>query len=269
MGDLAIQISGKNVVDELEKNLGKVIVITGSLKISRSFPIISLDFFKSLQEIQGTTSPDIEDRKVKNVYSLEIIENENLQKLFPPESKVKITFKNGPDAEAQKGRAFIHYNQKLCRQEIKNLLSRSDMHDPGEHSSDISYGTNGDKSVCSEKVLSLEVTATGAFTLELIFDNYQKEIAENHADVDTRALLNYEIHYREIDRATFEAKNLTKYGGRDACGNDEWMIYDHPPSPSQIDENAVINWPQEYTFISDGIKPYSYYAIFVTTLIIR
>ena len=73
------------MVDELQKNLGQVSVITGTLKISRSFPIISLDFFKSLKEVQGVYSPDT----IKKVqYSLEILENENLQKLFPDDSKV-------------------------------------------------------------------------------------------------------------------------------------------------------------------------------------
>ena len=89
-GDLAIQISGKNIVDELEKNLGKVTVITGSLKISRSFPIVSLDFFKSLTKIEGTTTEDTIVHKTH--YSLEILENENLQKLFPTNSRVRITF---------------------------------------------------------------------------------------------------------------------------------------------------------------------------------
>ena len=254
----------ENVVDELEKNLGKVKVITGSLKISRSFPIVSLDFFKSLKEVQGATTADTVD-KVK--YSLEILENENLQKLFPANSNVTITFKNGPDATPQKGRAFIHYNQKLCRSEIKNLLDTSKMEDPGDKSPDISYGTNGHKSVCSEEKINLTVADINAGRqLQLVFDNYQKKIAEMR--LDSRALLNYEIHYREIDEATYIAKNVTKFGGRDACGNDEWMIDDHPPTSSNI-KNGVETFPEETTIITDGIKPFSYYAIFVTTLIIR
>ena len=77
-------------MDELLKNLGQVSVITGTLKISRSFPIISLDFFKSLTEVQGITTKDVERPKEveKAQYSLEILENENLQKLFPTDSKV-------------------------------------------------------------------------------------------------------------------------------------------------------------------------------------
>ena len=92
-------------------------VITGSLKVSRSFPIVSLDFFKNLKEIQGTSTEDTVEKK--SHYSLEIMENENLKTFFPANSLVKITQRNGPKGKPKKGRAFIHYNQKLCRSEIK------------------------------------------------------------------------------------------------------------------------------------------------------
>ena len=236
------------MVDELAKNLGQVSVITGTLKISRSFPIISLDFFKSLKEVQGIKSPDVEDssQNSKPHYSLEILENENLQKLFPTGSKVTITSRNGANGSPEKGRPFIHYNQKLCRKEIERLFSEFNMLDPGSISADISYGTNGHKSVCSEKTLNLTVQnlqnlaelppgiPPGLPGLQLTFDNYQEELQANN--VDHRKLLNYEIHYREIDEVTFSKKNVTKYGGRDACGNDKWMIEDHPPSPFTITE---------------------------------
>ena len=118
------------------------------------------------------------------------------------------------------------------------------MIDPGENSPDISYGTNGQKSACSSETLILEVESMTEDTkaLRLKFDNYQKKIAENYPDVDPRALLNYEIHYREIDKATFEAENVTKYGGRDACGNDEWMIDDHQPSPTIVKAEGKYSW---------------------------
>ena len=121
----------ENVVDELEKNLGRVTVITGSLKVSRSFPIVSLDFFKNLKEIQGTSTEDTVEKK--SHYSLEILENENLQKLFPEDSKVKITTRNGPRGTPKPGRPFIHYNQKLCRSEIKKLIRESELEDPGTY----------------------------------------------------------------------------------------------------------------------------------------
>ena len=64
------------------------------------------------------------------------------------------------------------------------------------------------------------------------FNNYQEEITKNPTS-NHRALLGYEIHYREIDKATYDAKNMTKYGGRDACGDDDWLIIDHPPADQE------------------------------------
>lgn len=58
-GDLDIQIKGgDNIVQELEKNLGDIEEIRGILKVARSFPLLSLNFLKSLRNITGrqTTS---------------------------------------------------------------------------------------------------------------------------------------------------------------------------------------------------------------------
>lgn len=253
-------------MDELERYLSRIKTITGSLKISRSFPIISLDFFKKLEKIQGIHTADSMNT---NHYSLEILENENLQQLFPSTSKVAISLQNGRNGQREQGRAFIHYNPKLCRNVIRRTLKKCDMVDPGDRSPDISYATNGGTTVCSEKELQLTVQ-TKSSALYLQFDNYQKEIIASHPNnIDLRALLGYEIHYRQIDKSTFSARNLTKFGGRDACGGDEWKIQDHQPTKGTHDDNGRENWPKETTFVTDGIKPYTYYAVFVTTLIIR
>ena len=147
------------MVEELHRHLGKVRTITGSLKIARSFPIVSLDFFQSLEEIQGTRIVDT--RQDKKHFSITIMENENLQKLFPtrPNGKnVKISTRNGKEGLSNSGRAFIHYNPKLCPQEIKDLLKKSGLENPGETSAEISYATNGDKAVCSSKKLNVTVS---------------------------------------------------------------------------------------------------------------
>jgi hypothetical protein len=90
--------------------------IRGFLKISRSYPIVALDFFRSLEIIRG-----IDDSKASNsgkkFYSLQILENENLARLFPVRkngSTVQIWQQTAGQGR-QKGNAFIHYNGKLCR----------------------------------------------------------------------------------------------------------------------------------------------------------
>lgn len=53
-GDLNLQVKGgENIIMELEKNLGSIEEIRGILRITRSFPLLSLSFFKSLRNITG------------------------------------------------------------------------------------------------------------------------------------------------------------------------------------------------------------------------
>ena len=66
-------------------------------------------------------------------------------------------YRNGAKGTPEKGRASIHYNKLLCRQEIQNLIQRSKLYDPGEHDGSISYGTNGQENVCSQKTLNLTI----------------------------------------------------------------------------------------------------------------
>ena len=261
-----------NVFQLLADGLGKIKVIDGSLTISRSFPIVSLDFFEDLEEIRGIHTVDVGTKR-KN-YALELTENENLQVLFPDASEranrknVTISSHKGEDGDKEQGSAFIHYNPKLCRKEITNLLEYSGMRDPDK--TDISYGTNGDKAICSTNKLNLtfeihlwdglDSWMEGQDTVDLWFTNYQKYLFEK--GVDTRQLLKYEINYIEISDETYARKNLTKYQGRDACGGSEWITYDKKPSSS----GSVTTWVEEQSFIRP-LKPFTCYAVYVTTMI--
>ena len=255
-GDLSIQLSGYNVVQQLEKYLGRVKEITGALKISHSYPIVSLDFFSSLETIRGES-----DGPSTKAYSLHLLQNENLARLFPVQrdgSMIRIFSKGG-----SRGKAFIHYNGKLCRSEIEKMIQNSNMEQP--NSADVSFATNGDQGVCSQNKLNVIINDMSPRILMLYFDNYQGVIANDNKDY--RALLGYQIHYRKIDRWTFEAKNLTKYEGRDACGGDDWVVIDHMPSGPTI-ENGKEAWPREGVFVTP-LDPYTYYAFFVTTMLMR
>ena len=53
-GSLEITVkAGENMVAELESGLENVETITGYLKITRSFPLITLHFLKNLRRIEG------------------------------------------------------------------------------------------------------------------------------------------------------------------------------------------------------------------------
>ena len=47
---------GGSIIQELERNLGNIQEIRGKLKIVRCFPLLSLNFLKSLKTITGHAS---------------------------------------------------------------------------------------------------------------------------------------------------------------------------------------------------------------------
>ena len=118
----------------MKENLGKVKTITGSLQIKRSFPIMSLDFFDSLELIQGIQTKEATSHQT-NQFSLEITENENLQKLFPFKSSgktVKIEWRQSKDSDKKHGKALIHFNPNLCYNVIDKMIKASGLEEPKE-----------------------------------------------------------------------------------------------------------------------------------------
>eukprot|EP00095_Tigriopus_kingsejongensis_P011344 maker-scaffold383_size189472-snap-gene-0.28 protein:Tk11344 transcript:maker-scaffold383_size189472-snap-gene-0.28-mRNA-1 annotation:"insulin receptor-2" len=313
-GTLAIQLSGKNVVQKLEEALSKVRIIEGSLKISRVFSLISLDFFTSLEVIEG--------KDHGQEFSLTLLNNENLRKLFPTNASGQgIQIHKHEGRRVAPGLGFIHYNPHLCRTEIERLLSSAGMNTTS-HISDLS---NGNKGICDP--LELEVNATAQISpfgipeIMLQFEGFQKKIQEQDLKHDIRGLLGYQVHFKKISLATFQAENLTRYDGRDAClescssacPKDIWHINEFQPvestilaptvanvseaqrvneshsnvsqsskielSPKIILQNSsLINslgnrtqlqltWPDE--ILSIKVEPFTYYGVFVTTLLLR
>ena len=276
----------------LKEGLGKIKTIRGSLIISRSAPIVSLDFFTDLEIIRNVHiddgSSDVNDSQQtrRTNYALELTENENLRVLFPEASRrhnkknVIIRSQKGENAEPEKGSASIHYNPKLCKKEITKLLEYSEMKQP--QPIDISWGTNGDKAICSEATLDLRVEPYYE-GCDVFIENYQEVLANK--GMDTRQLLKYEINYREISEEVYkasmcddsvsvcdESKKLSKYEKRDACGESDWKISDHKPSggkPKPVEDGTgevKIDWVKEQSLLRP-LKPFTYYAIYVTTMI--
>ncbi len=251
------------MVQHLGKYLGKVREITGSLKISRTYALVSLDFFENLRYIRGKNTHG------ENEYSLTILENENLQKLFstrPDGGTVRI-LRTEDDGRESDGNALIHYNARLCKKEIKAMIRDSGLYDPGENSADISYATNGHKAICGSRKLDVKLEKVGSRITLLRWENYKQTIKDFWPAANVRTLLGYEIHYREISKVTYEKHNLTKYDGRDACGGDDWIVLDKMPSTTISKSNDTLYWPQETDFLK--VKPYSYYAYFISTLLLK
>jgi hypothetical protein len=237
-------------------------VISGMLKVSRSFALVSLYFLKSLERIEG--SLDIGEE-----FSLTILENENLQKLFPDNSRVKI-----------RGKAFIHYNQKLCMEEIRSLIQASGMNRPENFA--VSEVTNGNKAVCSKQKLRLSVKYLDGTVIILSIENHRQNLVRSYQDVS--ALIGYEIYYREISEDQLASRNVSKFEGLDACGGNTWTILDKRPDDAQKphliacqanepgcmflnEEYRSWVYPDEQEMLGD-LKPYTPYAFYVTTLMV-
>ena len=130
---------------------------------------------------------------------------------------------------------FIHYNQKLCQKEITQFLDRS--HVPTHLRDDhmISPYSNGNKIVCSEEKLALEVEPGGPLFLRVENQNYQHRLETSNNNVDINALLGYHVYYRELNEQQFEEQNMSKYEGMDICGGSRWQVIfkEHTSSNTQ------------------------------------
>ncbi|KAG4073858.1 hypothetical protein HA402_014063 [Bradysia odoriphaga] len=130
-----IRNPGPNTVREFEKSLSEIEVIEGNLIIKRSYPLVSLGFFKKLRLVRNNPIG-------KEQYGIKVIGNQNLRALFP-----------------QHGRMFFHFNPKLCvnvieelKFDVIDLRSKSSLTDD-----EVASDTNGDKTSCNVKELNVEI----------------------------------------------------------------------------------------------------------------
>ena len=154
-GDLVINVNRGDITAVLEESLADIQEISGSLKIERSHSLVSLHFFKSLRKIGSVQS---HSQKTLNIF-----ENDNLQKLFPDGKVIEL--------EGTKS-VFIHFNQKLCLKEITKFLDLAQVSEEQRKENFVSTVSNGNKIVCSEEKLNLKVIPGGPHNLRLQYKNY-------------------------------------------------------------------------------------------------
>ncbi|XP_046545337.1 putative molluscan insulin-related peptide(s) receptor [Haliotis rubra] len=225
-GPLEIQImGGSNIGQELEASLGQIQEVTEYIKIVRSYALLSLGFFKNLRVIHG-------DKKQYGNYSLLIMDNANLQELFPKEVSSNISIKAGDVA--------FHFNRKLCYHKITEFLTKIKVK---YTDNDVSPLTNGDQIPCSVKKMDLDVRVGPNFAI-LRWQRFEQ--------ADSRQLLSYVINYREA-----KSKDVNIYQGRDACMDTTWKTYDANPDDYKDPNNIV-----ELVF---GLKPWTQYAAYIQT----
>lgn len=179
-------------MNELADAFGLIEEITEYVKVTHSFPITSLSFFKKLKVIKG------ENLDINNA-SLVVLDNPNLSSLFPPAQEIKI----------ENGRLFFHYNPKLCLHTIEefgrmvNITNFTDI--------EVQPESNGDKVACNIAKINITVKERDADRVVLSWDSYKPP--------EGQQLLSYILSYIET-----ENENITYEAN--ACGNNTWQIVD-------------------------------------------
>lgn len=226
-GSLEIQIrAGTNVVNVLEENLNMIEEISGYLKVVRSFSLVSLNFLKSLKRIKGEK---LESQK----YVFVVLDNQNLQELWDWKNKT---------LKIHNGSLFFHFNPKLCIYKIEKLQEVAMPHLPHFTDLEVAPNSNGDQIACNVTDLPVKITYVDSNYITLEWNQFEME--------DQRSLLAYTLYCTEAP-----SQNITLYDGRDACGQDNWRVYDVQNQPSE--KKIVQPLP--------NLKPYTYYAFYVKT----
>lgn len=224
-GALEFQIrnGNPNIMNELADAFGLIEEITEYVKITHSFPITSLDFFKKLKVIKG------EILDINNA-SFVVLDNPNLSSLFPPSQKITI----------ERGRLFFHYNPKLCLSKIEqfgrtvNITNFTDL--------EVQPESNGDKVACNIVNINITVKKRGADHVILSWDSYKPS--------EGQQLLNYLLNY-------IETENENVMYEANACGNNTWQIVDVGTSSWNSTVSKYITNLKPYTKYAAYVKTFT------------
>jgi hypothetical protein len=217
---------GRNIVNELEENLGMIEEIDGYLKVVRSFPLVSLNFLKNLKVIHGK---QLESQK----YVFVVLDNQNLQELW--------NWSTNKTLKIDTGRLFFHFNPKLCIQEIEMLQNITNIVNVTEL--EVAKNSNGDKIACDLQMLKqVQIKVRYSKGVVLEWEPFKID--------DPRKLLGYIVYSIEAP-----IKNVTLYDGRDACGGDGW----------RVDDVARTENETKVTHPLLALKPHTQYAYYVKT----
>lgn len=233
--EIFIRGYGNHIVRELEENLAAIEEIQGYLKVSRSFPLTSLNFLKNLRIIHGNRLED-------NWYSLVVLENQNLQELWdwssrPHDLQLKI----------RKGHLKFHYNPKLCMSEIDKLQDISEA--PNYTNFDVARESNGDKVACNVATLHTNSTVKSSTSVLIEWEPCLLP--------DPSSVLGYMVYYIEAPE-----QNLTQHDGVDACGDCGWRVVD---VPYDTEENSTLHASQPGNLMKflPHLEPFTQYAFYV------
>jgi insulin receptor len=224
---------GNKVVEELESNFDAIEEISGYLKISHSYPLVTLNFFKRLRVIHGM-------RLESDKFALVIVGNDNLQELWNWESRPR-------NFNIERGTISLHSNPKLCISEIDKLRDIARLHN--NTADEISYESNGNEVTCVVIKMNASSVVISSTSVTIQWDPF-------HVPKGRGTVLGYTVHYMEtsVSNVTLEADN-------DACGVDKWKVAyvvlttNHSTIASRMSHNVT------------HLKPFTQYAYYVKSYV--
>lgn len=201
-GSLTIRDSrDNNIAEELEKSLESIEEIEGYLKIARSFSLQSLNFLKGLRVIRGAVLEN------KN-YSLVVLENENLYKLWDFDDKFNLTILNGS--------LSFHFNPQLCPKEIEKLAEKIGFRKDVDYTSnDVSELSNGDRSNCTNAFFNMSTVNVTSSNVTVYWEDLRDTLNDS--------LVGYFLYWIKEEEQTFNVVSGNAKDTRDeVCEGTSW-----------------------------------------------
>lgn len=234
-GNLVLEIRGKEdsgMAQELKEVFKEIHTITGHLSVQRSPPFLTMAMFKSLKLIKG-------EELVHGEYSLVIVENHNLRQLF-----------EGRNFTLARGTAQIHNNRMLCFKHVRSFMQM--LGKPVDPISQ-SPSSNGDKAICEDEKLYVNVTMIGPDTIQFEWKPF------NTTNMDQRKFLGYELYYKQVDKIDYK---MSIDDDRSACVDSWTSVF------KQFIERDDMVQPEKVEMTlgpAHRIRPNTLYAYYVAT----
>lgn len=187
VGDLFIRLHHgvADTTQRLERNMGDIEEIVGILRVYRSPALTSLSFLRNLRIIHGNRTTD-------EKYTVMIMENENLQRLWD--------FNEKKNLELHQGNMLVHFNSKLCLSEIYALQSMLKTNTSQDW---IGTESNGNEETCSARLIQTYFDVLTQDTVKITIERI--DVPENEK------IVGYIIYYMVAPE-----QNVTHFG-MDTC----------------------------------------------------
>jgi insulin receptor len=224
---------GSKVVEELENNFDAIEEISGYLKISRSYPLVTLNFFQRLRVIHGL-------QLESDQFAFVVVGNDNLQELWNWDSRPR-------NFTIKKGTLSLHSNPKLCISEIDELRHIAGLYN--NTADEISYESNGNEVTCVVIKMNASSVVITSTSVTIQWDPF-------HVSKGRGTLLGYTVHYMETS-----ANNVTLESDNDSCGIDNWRVA--YVVLTTIESKTAVRMSLNISHL----KPFTQYAYYVKTYV--